>query len=141
MFCFPALTAILRGKVPFQLNYKADIMIKESSTGLKPAQVYSHFSVQLRYGYIFIPMDLNMLTPAPPLRFGKRTGQKINLLFHVPPTTACLGSLCRYEYEQHLQPDSHLPSHSARLLIIHLNKFAKATRVVVMCCFCISKSL
>jgi len=36
-------------------------MIKESSSGLRPAQMYSQFNVQLRYANIFIPMDLNML--------------------------------------------------------------------------------
>lgn len=40
-----------------------------------------------------------------------------------------------------VESDFRLPSHGARLLIIHLNKFAEATWVVVMRSFCISKSL
>lgn len=134
-FPFPALTPVSGGEVAFQVHYKIDIRIKESSTGLKPARLYPHLGIHLGCTNISIPADFKMLKPMyfsfPISILGKTLAKAINPLqqpvevwVHPAPS-----------------PRSHLPSHSARLLVIHLDEFAKATGVVVMGCFRVSKRL
>lgn len=109
--------------------------IKKSAAGLKAAQVYPHLSTHLGCTNISIPADFSKLKPViflcPISILGEILAKAINTL------------LQPVEVWVHPAPSpcSHLPSHGACLLVIHLDEFAKATGVVVMGCFCISKCL